>query len=124
VGRPRTPIGTFGIIATRTHPSGNHVAKARYRDWDGMNRLVHATGPSRYAAERKLKQKLAERSLYQPGFNGMSADSPFPELVAYWLEDISSAVSSSCPSASQGCRGCLLQPAVTVWWRLFIIKKR
>lgn len=88
MGRPRTPIGTFGIIATRTHPSGNHVAKARYRDWDGMNRLVQATGPSRSAAERKLKQKLAERSLYQPGFNGMSADSPFPELVAYWLEDI------------------------------------
>ena len=88
MGRPRTPIGTFGIIATRTHPSGNHVAKARFRDWDGKNRLVQATGPSRSAAERKLKQKLAERSLYQPGFNGMSADSPFPELVAYWLEDI------------------------------------
>lgn len=88
MGRPRTPIGTFGIIATRIHPSGNHVAKARYRDWDGKNRLVQATGPSRSAAERKLKQKLAERSLYQPGFNGMSADSPFPELVAYWLEDM------------------------------------
>jgi len=88
VGRPRTPIGTFGIIATRIQPSGNHVAKARYRDWDGKNRLVQATGSSRSAAERKLKRKLAERSLYQPGFNGMSADSPFPELVAYWLEDM------------------------------------
>lgn len=88
MGRPRTPIGTFGIIATRIHPSGNHVAKARFRDWDGKNRLVQATGSSRSAAERKLKQKLAERSLYQPGFNGMSADSPFPELVAYWLDDM------------------------------------
>lgn len=88
MGRPRTPIGTFGIIATRTHPSGSHVAKARYRDWDGQNRLVQATGTSRSAAERKLKQKLADRSLYQPGFNGMSADSPFPELVAYLLEDM------------------------------------
>lgn len=88
MGRPRTPVGTFGIIATRAQPNGNHVARARYRDWDGSNRLVQATGPSRAAAERKLKQKLAERSLYQPGFNGMSADSPFPELVAYWLEDM------------------------------------
>nr|WP_282595652.1 MULTISPECIES: tyrosine-type recombinase/integrase [unclassified Micrococcus] len=88
VGRPRTPIGTFGVIATRVQPNGNHVARARYRDWDGSNRLVQATGASRAAAERKLKQKLAERSLYQPGFNGMSADSPFPELVAYWLEDM------------------------------------
>ena len=88
MGRPRTPIGTFGVIATRVQPNGNHVARARYRDWDGSNRLVQATGASRAAAERKLKQKLAERSLYQPGFNGMSADSPFPELVAYWLEDM------------------------------------
>ncbi|WOF21911.1 tyrosine-type recombinase/integrase [Microbacterium betulae] len=88
MGRPRTPIGTFGIIATRAQPNGNHVARARYRDWDGTNRLVQATGASRAAAERKLKQKLAERSLYQPGFNGMSADSSFPELVTYWLEDM------------------------------------
>lgn len=88
MGRPRTPIGTFGVIASSEQPNGNHVARARYRDWDGKNRLVQATGPSRSAAERRLKQKLAERSLYQPGFNGMSADSPFPELVAYWLEDI------------------------------------
>lgn len=57
VGRPRTPIGTFGVIATCAQPNGNHVARARYRDWDGSNRLVQATGPSRAAAERKLKQK-------------------------------------------------------------------
>ena len=88
MGRPRTPIGTFGVIATSAQPSGSHVAKTRYRDWDGKSRLVQATGSSRSAAERKLKQKLSERSLYQPGFNGMSADSPFPELVAYWLEDM------------------------------------
>lgn len=88
MGRPRTPIGTFGVIATRTQPSGNHIARARYRDWDGKNRLVQATAPSRSAAERKLKHKLAERSLYQPGLNGISADSPFPKLVAYWLEDM------------------------------------
>lgn len=88
MGRPRTPIGTFGVIATSSQACGNYVARTRYRDWDGKNRLVQATASSRSAAERKLKQKLAERSLYQPGFNGMSADSPFPELVAYWLEDM------------------------------------
>lgn len=82
-GRPRTPIGTFGVIATRARLNGNHVARARYRDWDGSNWLVQATGSSRAATERKLKQKLAERSLYQPGFNGMSADNSYPELVAY-----------------------------------------
>ena len=88
MGRPRTPIGTFGTITSRKKPSGRHLACTRYRDWDGKSRSVQSTGHSRAAAERKLKQKLAERSLFQPGFNGMSADSPFPELVAYWLEDI------------------------------------
>ncbi|WP_120004370.1 tyrosine-type recombinase/integrase [Nesterenkonia muleiensis] len=88
MGRPRTPIGTFGTIACREQPNGNHVARARFRDWDGRNRLVEATGVSRSTAERKLKQKLAERSYYQPGFNRLNADSPFPELVAYWLEDM------------------------------------
>lgn len=62
MGRPRTPIGTFGVIATRAQPGGNYVSKARYRDWDGKNRLVQSTGPSRSVAERKLKQKLAERT--------------------------------------------------------------
>lgn len=80
--------GTLGVIGTRAQPNGNHMVRARCRDWDGSNRLVQATGPSRAAAERKLKQKLAERSLYQPGFNGMSAGSSYPELVTYWLEDI------------------------------------
>ena len=88
MGRPRTPIGTFGTIACREQPNGNHVARARFRDWDGRNRLVEATGGSRSVAERKLKQKLAERAYYQPGFNRLNADSPFPELVAYWLEDM------------------------------------
>lgn len=40
MGRPRTPIGTFGVIATRAQPSGSYIARARYRDWDGKNRLV------------------------------------------------------------------------------------
>lgn len=88
MGRPRTPIGTFGVITTRAQPSGNHIAKTRYRDWDGKSRLVQATGSSRSAAGRRLKQKLSERSLYQPGFNGISADSPIPELLDYWLEDM------------------------------------
>lgn len=32
--------------------------------------------------------ELSERFLYQPGFNGMSADSPFPEMDAHWLEEM------------------------------------
>ena len=54
----------------------------------GLHRHVQTTGTTRPAAERSLKKKLAERDLFQPGFSGMSADSPFPALVSYWLEDM------------------------------------
>jgi integrase len=49
---------------------------------------VQATGSSRAAAERELKRRLSERSLFQLGFTGMSADSSFTALVDYWLEDV------------------------------------
>lgn len=49
---------------------------------------MQLTADTRPAAERQLKRKLAERALFQPGFTGMSADSGFPALVEYWLEDM------------------------------------
>lgn len=88
MGRPRTPIGTYGTIAHHRLPNGRHEARTRYRDWDGKSRHVQLTADTRPAAERELKKKLAERSLFHPGFTGMSADSSFPSLVAYWLEDM------------------------------------
>lgn len=88
MARPRTPIGTFGIIRTRRTDGGRYVARTRYRDWDGKSRHVQVTGATRPAAERSLKKKLVERDLFHPGFSGMSADSSFPALVSYWLEDM------------------------------------
>lgn len=88
MARPRTPIGTFGTIATSRTVQKRYVARTRYRDWDGKSRHVQVTADSRAAAERALKKKLAERDLFQPGFPGMTADSPFPALVSYWLEDM------------------------------------
>ncbi|MEA5457087.1 hypothetical protein SPF06_20380 [Sinomonas sp. JGH33] len=35
-----------------------------------------------------MKAKLIEGSLFQPSSSTLTADSPFPELVAYWLEDL------------------------------------
>ena len=88
MARPRTPIGTFGTIATSRTVQKRYVARTRYRDWDGKSRHVQVTADTRAAAERALKKKLAERDLFQPGFSGMTADSPFPALVSYWLEDM------------------------------------
>ncbi|MGO2933632.1 tyrosine-type recombinase/integrase [Microbacterium sp.] len=88
MARPRTPIGTFGIITTRRRNSGRYVARTRYRDWDGKGRHVQITGTTRPTAERLLKKKLSERDLFHPGFSGISADSSFPALVSYWLKDM------------------------------------
>lgn len=62
MARQRLTIGTFGEIGYLPGPSGRVVARARYRDWDGKNRLVQATGETRKQAERALKAKLADRS--------------------------------------------------------------
>lgn len=88
MARPRLVIGTFGQITTRTAASGRIEVRTRYRDWDGKVRLVQATGPTAAAAERALKAKLAERCLFQPAFTTLSPDSPFTDLVTYWLEDL------------------------------------
>ncbi len=88
MARPRTPIGTFGVLSTFRTVGGRYVARTRYRDWDGKNRHVQVTANTRPAAERDLKKKLAERDLFHPGFSGMTADSSFPSLVSYWLEDM------------------------------------
>lgn len=88
MGKPRTPIGTFGAIAFQTRDSGRVAASTRYRDWDGRLRRVEASGDSRTAAERALKAKLADRSLVQPSSTTITPDSSFSSLVEYWLEDL------------------------------------
>lgn len=88
MSRPRLTIGTFGDLTTRTTESGRFEARARYRDWDGRARQVAATGETPKAAERALKDKLASRSLFQPVSSPLTPDSPFGDLVAYWLQEI------------------------------------
>lgn len=88
MSRQRLTIGAFGEIGFLTSPNGRVVARARYRDWDGKTPLVQVTGDTRKSAERALKTKLADRSLFQPSSSALTPDSPFSDLVAYWLEDL------------------------------------
>lgn len=76
-------IGTFGDIGFRTSLRGCVVARTRYRDWDGNNRLAQATSDTRKRSEWVLKMKLAERSLFQPAVSDLTPDSPFPNFVTY-----------------------------------------
>ena len=88
MSRPRLPIGTFGEIMFRTNKAGQVVARALYRDWDGTGRQVTASGVTKAAAERALKVKLNERSLFQPADTTLTPDSSFGQLVQYWLDDM------------------------------------
>ncbi|WP_166983820.1 tyrosine-type recombinase/integrase [Paramicrobacterium fandaimingii] len=88
MSRPRLTIGTFGEITTRCRPSRRIEARARYRDWDGVTRLVQASGDTAAAATHALKAKCVDRNLIAPSAGSLTADSPFPDLVEYWLEDI------------------------------------
>jgi integrase len=51
---------------------------------------VQATADTAKAAERALKARVAGRSELQPasGSGHLTPDSPFDDLVAYWLQDI------------------------------------
>ena len=92
MSRPRLTIGTFGTIGFQTASNGRVTARvtarARYRDWDGKSRLVQATCDTKRTAEHALKAKLKDRTLFQPAGIALSADSPFLDLVTYWLEDL------------------------------------
>jgi hypothetical protein len=87
VGRPRTPIGTFGDI-TYVKVSGAQVrARTRYRDDDGQVRRVSATGATNKEAERNLKKVLSQRPSHVAS-GQLTDDTSFGKLVEVWLEDL------------------------------------
>jgi len=88
MSRPRLTIGTYGDIGFLPAARGRTTAYARYRDWDGISRQVRATADSKAAAARALRAKLADRTVFQPANITLTPDSPFEDLVAYWLADL------------------------------------
>lgn len=66
--RQPLPIGTWGQIRTQVvniddkGKAISHRAQAKYRDHDGLTRLVSAFGKSKTAAENNLRQKLQARA--------------------------------------------------------------
>lgn len=88
MARPRTPIGTFGEIHVEKTHDGRARALTRFRDYDGQLRRVQATADTPKAAERKLKEMLAERSEQKVGQGDLTAASSFRHLVDVWLADL------------------------------------
>jgi hypothetical protein len=87
VGRPRTPIGTFGDVTYVKMPGGRVRARTGYRDDDGQVRRVSATGSSNKDALRALKASLAQRASHV-ATGEITGDTSFAKLVEVWLEDL------------------------------------
>jgi integrase len=94
-GRPRTPISTGGTIRTRKVNPGVFRAVTVFRDWDGQNRKVVASGASRNAAEAALKADLTARLRSGGVGDSLNASSPFVLLAHAWMEDVAQDVDRS-----------------------------
>jgi integrase len=82
VARPSTPVGTWGKVSTK--PDGRRFyAYARYRDYDGVSRLVFRWGDTEPAARRILLEALRTRN---PDNGEVSRDTKLADLAAMWLE--------------------------------------
>lgn len=86
--RPPLPLGTWGKILRKREPRGRWRARARYRDTDGITRLVEAWGDTGAAAERSLVTMLKDRQ--SPAESEVSPSMRLSELSALWFEEIES----------------------------------
>jgi len=91
------PIGTWGLI--RTYPVGlddkgkpqRVRALAKYRDFDGVVRLVEASGKTATAATQNLRRRLQNRT--SAGLHGdLTAMTRFRTASDVWLERVDALV--------------------------------
>lgn len=90
MARPALPLGTYGRI--KTWQEGDAVvARARFRDSDGVLRQVKRTGKTKAAAERALKAALVNRQA--PIAKGqVSRTSLFSKAAELWFAEFEAAV--------------------------------
>lgn len=90
MGRPSLPIGSHGKIHF-SKDGAAVVARTKFRDLDGVVRMVKRYGRSKAAAERALRTAIADRqaplrqSLVTP-------DTRFSKVAALWLAEVEAAV--------------------------------
>src|SRR5688572_8502850 len=97
MGRAPMPIGTWGLI--RTYPVGQGLkgkplrvrAMAKYRDYDGVVRLVEASGKSETQATQNLRQKLQTRA--GAGRQGeLTGLTRFSDAAELWMQKMEKLV--------------------------------
>ena len=83
MARPPLPLGTWGTITTEKIRDGSYRALTRFRDHDGNTRRVTATGPSKAAAERALRDVLGTRTA--PAGELITAETRLIDLANLWI---------------------------------------
>lgn len=89
--RPRTPIGTYGAIHTARIADRTWEAEARFRMRDGRLRRIRRRGSTRAAAERALKEALAELTDEVAG-RAISGATRMAHVARLWLADFEAKV--------------------------------
>jgi hypothetical protein len=86
VARPPLAVGRFGKIGFLKIGSGSVRARAKFRDYDGVVRLVARYGPTRAKAEAALREALRDRGT--PVKDAIHRGGRVTQLAAAWLADI------------------------------------
>lgn len=105
MGRAPMPIGTWGLI--RTYPVGlddrgkpqRVRALAKYRDFDGVVRLVEASGKTATAATQNLRRRLQNRTA-AGRYGDLTAMTRFSTAADVWLEKMDAMVAEGRRSPS------------------------
>jgi integrase len=88
--RPPLPLGTYGKIKTWQEGT-TWLARAKFRDFDGIVRLVKRSGKTKAAAERELKAALADRQMPVKRAE-ITGQTTMDKLAELWLVEIERAV--------------------------------
>jgi integrase len=116
VARPALDIGTFGNIATWIDKTtSKHIARAKFRDPDGVVRQVTRSGTTEAAATRNLKKALKERTVLGPA-EELTPEDRLDKLLNVWwkwkLEDSGDVLAPSTVSAYESVMAKVIRPGL------------
>jgi integrase len=96
--RPPLPLGTYGKIKAWQEDKV-WLARAKFRDFDGVVRLVKRSGKTKAAAERALRAALVERQTPVKQ-SEITAQTTIEKVAELWLAEIEQAVNAGSKSPS------------------------
>ncbi len=96
MARPPLPPGTYGKIKA-WQEGGTWLARVKFRDFDGIVRLVKRSGKTRAAAERALRAALVDRQTPVAQAE-ITAETKVAKVAELWLAEIERAVDAGTKS--------------------------